>query len=368
MFNVEFKTQMIMKKCIRLIFTMLLATACTKGTDMNDSGESSTAGTGNSDSGTTAEIVNGPISLRFSHSTLTTATFTGKVAVPTEYMPDFEVGLIYYQNVESASEHRSRLQITDATFEVTLEDLLMDTEYCYTTYAVRNGITEYGKIQTFKTGGVAVAVTLGEVTATTAKFSYKVFGQMSGDEDVEMGVLYSNFSGVAYADIVDRIKISDPLVEPKGAITANKLYLDEQYYYRSYIKHNKQCIYGEEVSFSTNKVEIELDEVESPIISEYPSVTFTGRIKGELSDVDKKSIFIWVSVKDVSTSKYYRSSILTGEEIAPDGTFSVAIAGLSFNQAYECWAIAGVYDNFANIRSELTFRFTIYHPDNVPTN
>lgn len=355
-----------MKKCIRLIFTMLLAAACTKGTDMNDSGESSTAGTGNSGSGTTAEIVNGPISLRFSHSTLTTATFTGKVAVPTEYMPDFEVGLIYYQNVEFASEDPSKLQITDAAFEVTLEDLLMDTEYCYTTYAVRNGITEYGKIQTFKTGGAALAVTLGEVTATTAKFSYEVLGEVGVYDSVETGILFSRQPDMKYGESgVDKVEIYDPLVEPKGLVTANKLLHFEQYYYRSYIRNNEQCIYGEEMSFSTDKVEIELDEVESPIISESPSVIFTGRIRGELSDVDKKNIWIRIVTKNENTSKSHHSDI-TGEEIAPDGTFTVTIADLSFNKVYEYWLLAGVESN-RRMESEIK-RFTIYHPDYVPTD
>lgn len=358
-----------MKKCIRLIFTMLLATACTKGTDMNDSGESSTAGTGNSDSGTTAEIVNGPISLRFSHSTLTTATFTGKVAVPTEYMPDFEVGLIYYQNVEFASEDPSKLQITDAAFEVTLEDLLMDTEYCYTTYAVRNGITEYGKIQTFKTGGAALAVTLGKVTATTAKFSYEVLGEVGVYDSVETGILFSRQTDIKYGGSdVFKAEIPDPYIEPKGSVGTGGLRFDEQYYYRSYIRNNEQCIYGEELSFSTNKVEIELDEVESPIISESPSVTFTGRIKGELSDADKKIIWVRVFVKKENINNTIKTlySDIKGEEVAPDGTLSVTIAGLSVNTIYEYWFLAIVGSNVC-IESEIK-RFTIYHPDNVPTD
>ena len=349
---------------------MLLAAACTKGTDMNDSGESSTAGTGNSGSGTTAEIVNGPISLRFSHSTLTTATFTGKVAVPTEYMPDFEVGLIYYQNVEFASEDPSKLQITDAAFEVTLEDLLMDTEYCYTTYAVRNGITEYGKIQTFKTGGAALAVTLSEVTATTAKFSYEVLGEVGVYDSVETGILFSRQPDIKYGESgVYKAEIYDPLVEPKGSVTANKLYLDEQYYYRSYIRNNEQCIYGEEMSFSTNKVEIELDEVESPIISESLSVTFTGRIRGELSDVDKTSIWVGVQVQKTSGS-YNRTASVNGKDIGAEGTFTVTITLWEHNNVYDYRPVAGIFGrstNIINIQGEKR-SFAIYHPDNVPTD
>ena len=101
----------------------------------------------------------GPIVLDLGNVTATTACFSGyiNVDVLTEYdMTNGGIGFLYTtidKEIDINTSQKVQLSNVDSDnkFNHILTDLTLDTEYHYTIFTFKNGICQYGIVQTFKT-------------------------------------------------------------------------------------------------------------------------------------------------------------------------------------------------------------------------
>lgn len=277
----------------------------------------------------------GPMTLDLGHVTATTAVIAGYLDV--DLLADYDmtgggVGFMYAPasedfNISTAKKVQISNVDSENSFSHTLTGLSYDSQYQYTIFLYKNGILQLGETQTFKTNDVQILVENVAVTNTTATMSGSVV-RSEADTEVKVGIMCSSTNSFS-----SNTKISKEVIpSDDGAYTLSfdKLDVDKEYYYRTYVYHKGIYEYGDVFTFTTNGISVDLD-VKSKTQT---TAMFTGKLLPSTA-IDEATIGILVNTsRSVSNNSYSKRFILSSEIVNSDGTFSFAISELKSNTTY----------------------------------
>ena len=207
-------------------------------------------------------FVAGSVSLALSDAssiTATTAQISGTVEGLSESdKSQIEVGM-FYSSEEGKVENGQGTKLTaseipsDNAVSFSLSQLTFGTTYYYCSYVKQGEGYVYGEVKTFVTGNVSVSVSAKESTISSgtpvAEFTGVVVGLSAKDKsDIEVGVAYYTTSEDLKTGL--STKIAATIVDSDGVFEAssNQLSVDTKYYYCSYVKQNREYIYGAEIN------------------------------------------------------------------------------------------------------------------------
>ena len=200
--------------------------------------------------------------------------------------------------------------------------------YHYAYYILNNGAYSYGETQTFTTEELNVTIAVDNITQTTAEFIGNIGWQES--DVLEVGILYSTSSN----DLeVSNLATSTILLNGNQGLDGNYKYKvtgllhETTYYYRYYIKQGSLCVYGEVLTFKTEKVifTIGVDDITHTTATFKGSVVFT-----EESDVEVGVLYSTISKLTVGASGVIE------QVLTPDmsGAVSFTAEGLMLGLTY----------------------------------
>ena len=274
------------------------------------------------------------VELDVKSNTQTTVQFKGKVD-PTTAVDEAEIAvLINTSEIVTKSNYSKKYTLTsedikeDGSFDVSMSGLKFGTTYHYTYYVLNNYAYSYGTIQTFKTEGVQVNISVGEITQTAATISGNI--SLTEKNVLEVGLLYSLSSSDPKATTsgVNKVVLTD-IIDADGNFSykAENLLNESTYYYRYYIKQGSTYTYGEVLTFKTEKVPVTI-EVES---IDKNVVTFKGNVQFSEAGVIEIGVQYYPK-STTSQSAGIQTKAIT--EISENGDFTVEISGLLLDTEY----------------------------------
>ena len=207
----------------------------------------------------------GPIILDLGNITATTAAFSGYINVEmlTEYdMTNGGIGFLYTtidKEIDINTSQKVQLSNVDSDnkFSYTLTDLSLDTEYHYTIFTFKNGICQYGVVQTFKTSIPTIDISDVSVSNTTAQFN-GVSCRNQADADIKMGIAYSLSNSISTNSAKREIQPSE---DGTFKLVVEKLNINTVYSYSTYVCQDGDYRFGEVKSFSTRPVDFNISLV-----------------------------------------------------------------------------------------------------------
>ena len=206
----------------------------------------------------------GPMTLDLGTVTSTTATFNGFLDI--DMLGDYDmnaggVGFIYAPadqplNIVTSSKIQISEVDSQGKFTHTLTGLKYNSEYHYAIFVYKNTICQYGETQEFETVPVDIELSVKDITLSCATIS----GSLTlpeNDKELEVGVLYSSESDptITTKGVVKKIVVAD-IIDADGGFSyrAERLLVDNSYYYRYYVKQGDTYTYGSVQNFKTEKL------------------------------------------------------------------------------------------------------------------
>ena len=190
--------------------------------------------------------------------TATTAQISGTIEGMSESdKSQIQVGM-FYSAEEGKVENGQGTKLTaseipsDNAVSFSLSELSYGTTYYYCSYVKQGTASVYGEVKTFETRNVSVSVSAIESTivsvAPVAEFAGVVKGLSEEDKsDIEVGVAYYTTSEGLKTN--SSTKVAAMSVISDGTFELSKqLSVDTKYYYCSYVKQNREYIYGTEIN------------------------------------------------------------------------------------------------------------------------
>ena len=292
----------------------------------------------------------GPIILDLGNITATTAAFSGYINVEmlTEYdMTNGGIGFLYTtidKEIDINTSQKVQLSNVDSynKFSYTLTDLSLDTEYHYTIFTFKNGICQYGVVQTFKTSIPTIDISDVSVSNTTAQFN-GVICRNQADSEIKMGIAYSTSNSISTNSTKREIQPSE---DGSYSLVLNNLGINTTYYYSTYIYQNGTYRYGEVKEFSTLPVDFNI----SLTSKTQTTATFSGQIDtGAIKDANY-SIYI-----EVENNSWSRTVTIKSGDISNDGVFQAKITGLYPGETYNYQGQLKINNSYSYAQSN---RFT----------
>ena len=292
----------------------------------------------------------GPIVLDLGNVTATTACFSGyiNVDVLTEYdMTNGGIGFLYTtidKEIDINTSQKVQLSNVDSDnkFNHILTDLTLDTEYHYTIFTFKNGICQYGIVQTFKTSIPTIEINNVSVSNTTAQFNGVIYRDQA-DSDIKVGISYSTSSSLNASSTKREIQPSE---DGSYSLVLNNLGINTTYYYTTYIYQNGTYRYGEINEFSTLPVDFNI----SLTSKTQTTATFSGQIDtGAIKDANYS---ICIEVENNSLS---RTVTIKSGDISSDGVFQAKITGLYPGETYNYQGQLKINNSYSYAQSN---RFT----------
>lgn len=271
----------------------------------------------------------GPIILDLGNITATTAAFSGYINVEmlTEYdMTNGGIGFLYTtidKEIDINTSQKVQLSNVDSDnkFSYTLTDLSLDTEYHYTIFTFKNGICQYGVVQTFKTSIPTIDISDVSVSNTTAQFN-GVICRNQADSDIKMGIAYSTSNSISTNSTKREIQPSE---DGTFKLVVEKLNINTVYSYSTYVCQDGDYRFGEVKSFSTRPVDFNI----SLVSKTQTTANFSGTIDVEsIIDADYS-----ISI-DVENNHLSKTATIKSTDISNDGTFQTTISGLYQGETY----------------------------------
>ena len=274
------------------------------------------------------------VELNVESNTQTTVQFKGKID-PSTAIDEVQIAvLINTSETVTKSDYSKKYTLTsedikeDGSFDVSMSGLKFGTTYYYTYYVLNNYAYSYGTIQTFKTEGVQVNMSVGEITQTAATISGNI--SLTEKNVLEVGLLYSSSSSDPKATTsgVNKVILTD-IIDADGNFTykAENLLNETTHYYRYYIKQGSAYTYGDVSTFKTEKVPVTI-EVES---IDKNVVTFKGNVQFSEAGVIEIGVQYYPK-STTSQSAGIQTKAIT--EISENGDFSVKVSGLLLDTEY----------------------------------
>ena len=228
---------------------------------------------GKVDSFTTASV---PVSLYVGAVTQTTATLGGSIELTEDGL--IEVGVLCSTGsnlANGASGVTKHVLTPDSSGNLSLktEGLQYNTTYNFCYYVCQNGKYTYGPSRTFTTQSVAVNLSVGSVTQTTATFNGSV--NLSEDGLIEVGVLYSTGNNLTNGASGVTKHVLTPDSSGNLSLKTEGLQYNTTYNFCYYVCQNGKYTYGSSRTFTTQSVAVNLsvDKVT------HTTASFSGNVK-----------------------------------------------------------------------------------------
>ena len=197
----------------------------------------------------------GPVKIRLSSVTLTTATFTGHLNVAASDL-SFSQVTVYYSDAETfnvnAAESVSATSFDNQQdFTITLTNLKYNTKYNYCMVAEVKSEKIYGDVYDFITGNV----TFSEFSVVPGSFKAEVSGSIVGlsEEDkkhIEVEIIYSSEYGHGVGQKIKETEIS---ADGVFSVLLSNLTAETTYYYCGYVWQGGSYTFGTPAEFTTLK-------------------------------------------------------------------------------------------------------------------
>ena len=278
----------------------------------------------------------GPVKIRLSSVTLTTATFTGSIDASDEALDYIQV-MVRYSRPDSFSAVDEKLPSIvatkpdfneDKTFSITLLNLDLAAEYMYCIIVQQKNDKKYSEVSSFATPPVSVELDVESNTQTTVQFKGKIDPSTAIDE-VQIAVLINTSETVTKSDYSKKYTLTSEDIKEDGSfdVSMSGLKFGTTYYYTYYVLNNHAYSYGTIQTFKTEDVPITI-EVES---IDRNVVTFKGN--AQFSEPGVIGIGVQYYHKSTtSQSAGIQTKAIT--ETSENGDFTVEISGLLLDTEY----------------------------------
>ena len=276
------------------------------------------------------------LDLSVASSTATTAQITGTVEGLSESDKSLiEVGMFYSSESGKVEKGEgTKLTVTemssDNAFSFDLIELAYGTAYYYCSYVKQGDGYVYGEVKEFVAGSVSVNLSVGSITATSAKVTGSVEGLSESDKSqIEVGMFYSSESGKVEKGEGTKLTASE--IPTDNALSFNlDLTFGTKYYYCSYVKQGDGYVYGEVKEFVAGSVTVNLSAGSITATS----AQITGIVEG-LSESDKSLIEVgMIYSSEVGKVENGEGAKLTATEIPSDNAVSFDITELTSGKKY----------------------------------
>ena len=287
------------------------------------------------DSGTDVSQV-GPVKIRLSSVTATTATFTGSIDASDEALDYIKV-MVRYSRPDSFSAVDEKLPSIvatkpdfneDKTFSITLLNLDLAAEYKYCIIVQQKNDKKYSEVSSFATPPVSVELDVESNTQTTVQFKGKIDPPTAIDE-VQIAVLINTYETVTKSNYSKKYTLTSEDIKEDGSfdVSMSGLKFGTTYYYTYYVLNNSVYSYGTIQTFKTEKVPVTI-EVES---IDKNVVTFKGNVQFSEAGVIEIGVQYYPK-STTSQSAGIQTKAIT--EISENGDFTVEISGLLLDTEY----------------------------------
>ena len=278
----------------------------------------------------------GPVKIRLSSVTATTATFTGSIDASDEALDYIKV-MVRYSRPDSFSAVDEKLPSIvatkpdfneDKTFSITLLNLDLAAEYKYCIIVQQKNDKKYSEVSSFATPPVSVELDVESNTQTTVQFKGKIDPPTAIDE-VQIAVLINTSETVTKSDYSKKYTLTSEDIKEDGAfdVSMSGLKFGTTYYYTYYVLNNSVYSYGTIQTFKTEDVPITI-EVES---IDKNVVTFKGNVQFSEAGVIEIGVQYYPK-STTSQSAGIQTKAIT--EILENGDFTVEISGLLSDTEY----------------------------------
>ncbi|MBE6241185.1 MAG: hypothetical protein E7115_06790 [Bacteroidales bacterium] len=277
----------------------------------------------------------GPVKIRLSSVTATTATFTGSIDASDEALDYIKV-IIRYSRPDSFSAVDETLPSVvatkpdfndDKTFSITLH-LDYAAEYMYCIIVQQKNDKKYSEVSSFATPPVSVELDVESNTQTTVQFKGKIDPPTAIDE-VQIAVLINTSETVTKSNYLKKYTLTSEDIKEDGSfdVSMSGLKFGTTYHYTYYVLNNHAYSYGTIQTFKTEDVPITI-EVES---IDRNVVTFKGNV--QFSEPGVIGIGVQYYPKS-TTSQSAGIQTKTITETSENGDFTVEISRLLLDTEY----------------------------------
>ena len=276
----------------------------------------------------------GPVKIKLSSVTPTTATFTGSIDASDEALDYIKV-MVRYSRPDSFSAVDETLPSVvatkpdfneDKTFSITLLNLDFPEEYKYCIIVQQKNDKKYSEVSSFATPPVSVELDVESNTQTTVQFKGKVDPTTVVDE---IAVLINTSETVTKSYYSKKYTLTSEDIKEDGSfdVGMSGLKFGTTYYYTYYVLNNSVYSYGTIQTFKTEDVPITI-EVES---IDKNIVTFKGNVQFSEPGVIEIGVRYYPKAT-TSQSPGIQTKAIT--EISENGDFTVEISELLLGTEY----------------------------------
>ena len=298
-------------------------------------GENTEQGGGENGGDDKSENKVGPATVFLEDATATTATFVGNIDVPSAELFYCEI-TVYYTDKESfsvddASSVTTKSFDKDNNFNLVINKLGYNKKYNYWFYVKTKTDGFYSEVKSFTTNNVALPLSAGSITATTAKVSGTVEGLAESDKSqIQVGMFYSSEEGKVEKGQGTKLTASSISSDNAVSFALASLTSGSTYYYCSFVKQGSSYIYGEVKTFVAGSVSLNLS------IGSITATTakVSGTVEG-LAESDKSQIQVGIfySSEEGKVEKG-QGTKLTASSISSDNAVSFALSSLTSGSTY----------------------------------
>ena len=281
------------------------------------------------------------------------ATLSGTISDVDREVP---CGFVYGTSPEPTSATGTKVSTTSkGKYSVSVKDLAPNTTYYYRAYAITYDEYKYGEVRSFTTRPLATATT-GDATDISEN-RVTLHGTISDtDTPLDCGFIYGTSSSLS---LNAGTKVS---TTSKGeyALEVTKLKANTTYYYRAYVIHEGETLYGEVLSFKTTLEVLVETSIATSITTN--SVTLQGTVKNAEEAVTCGFIY--------GASSTLSSESGTKAFTTSNGAYTVNVSGLRANTTYYYRAYVFIegeyrYGSTRSFKTELTPSATTGEATNV---
>ena len=283
----------------------------------------------NQDEGDEQEGVSqvGPVKIKLSSVTPTTATFTGSIDASDEALDYIKVVVRYFRpdSFSAVDETLPSVVATkpdfneDKTFSITLLNLDFPEEYKYCIIVQQKNDKKYSEVSSFATPPVSVELDVESNTQTTVQFKGKVDPTTAVDE-VEIAVLINTSETVTKSNYSKKYTLTSEDIKEDGSfdVGMSGLKFGTTYYYTYYVLNNSVYSYGTIQTFKTDDVQVNLSVGEIT----QTTATFAGNIILTDKNVLEVGLLYSSSSSDPKVTTSGVNKVVLTDIIDADGNFT----------------------------------------------
>lgn len=268
----------------------------------------------------------GPVKIRLSSVTATTATFTGSIDASDEALDYIKV-IIRYSRPDSFSAVDETLPSVvatkpdfndDKTFSITLH-LNYATEYKYCIIVQQKNEEKYSEVNSFATIPASVELDVESNTQTTVQFKGKIDPSTAIDE-VQIAVLINTSETVTKSDYSKKYTLTSEDIKEDGSfdVSMSGLKFGTTYYYTYYVLNNSIYSYGTIQTFKTADVLVDLSVREIT----QTAATISGNISLTEKNVLEVGLLYSSSSSDPKAKVSGVNKVVLTDIIDADGNFT----------------------------------------------